>query len=120
MPLFLKVLIAIIALEHLGFLYLEMFLWNTPKGHKIFKTTPEVAANSKVLAANQGLYNGFLAAGLLWAVFYPQSEVAVQLALFFLTCVFVAGLYGYWTVSRTILYVQALPSLLTLFLVFLN
>ncbi|MEM7647188.1 MAG: DUF1304 domain-containing protein [Pseudomonadota bacterium] len=113
-------LIGFIAVEHLGFLYLEMFLWATPKGQKIFKLEPEFAEQSANLAANQGLYNGFLAAGLFWALFHASTDFSYQLKLFFITCVFIAGLYGWMTVSKTILYVQAIPSAITLiFLLFL-
>ncbi|KAI5464837.1 hypothetical protein BGZ63DRAFT_378806 [Mariannaea sp. PMI_226] len=95
---------------HVYILALEMFLWNTPKGHKAFKLTPEFAEQTKVLAANQGLYNGFLAAGLFWSVSHPIPEFAQQLQLFFLGCVGVAGVYGSLTASRRILYVQAIPA----------
>jgi putative membrane protein len=109
------VLIAIVALLHLGFLVLEMFLWTRPIGLKIFRNTPERAQTMCVLAANQGLYNGFLAAGLLWAAATVQRDVA----LFFLICVVVAGVYGAATVNRRILYVQALPALAAIAAVFL-
>lgn len=109
------VLIAIVALLHLGFLVLEMFLWTRPVGLKVFRNTPERAETMRVLAANQGLYNGFLAAGLLWAAATAQRDVA----LFFLICVVVAGVYGAATVSRRILYVQAVPGLAAIASVFL-
>ena len=105
-------LVIVVALEHLYFLYLEMFLWTQPKGLKVFGNTPEHAEASKVLAANQGLYNGFLAAGLLWGVVYPNPAVGVHIQLFFLGCVMVAGIYGGLTVKKTIAYVQAGPALL--------
>lgn len=101
------VLIAIVALLHLGFLVLEMFLWTRPIGLKVFRNTPERAQTMRVLAANQGLYNGFLAAGLLWAAATAQRDVA----LFFLACVVVAGVYGAATVNRRIFYVQAVPAI---------
>ncbi len=101
------VLIVLVALLHLYFLVLEMFFWTKPLGLKVFAQSREKAEQSKVLAANQGLYNGFLAAGLLWAVATTQ----LQVALFFLGCVVVAGLYGAMTVNRKILFVQALPAL---------
>src|SRR5690349_14760225 len=104
------VLVALVALLHLYFLVLEMFLWDKPTGLKAFGNTPEFAAASKVLAANQGLYNGFLAAGLLWGLSMGPAGHAVE--LFFLGCVIVAGLYGAATASRKILFVQALPGLL--------
>jgi putative membrane protein len=98
----------IVAALHLYFLVLEMFLWDTPKGRKTFGTTPEQSASSKVLAANQGLYNGFLAAGLVWGV--AQGAAGRGDKLFFLGCVLVAGLYGAATSSKKILFVQALPA----------
>ena len=110
MSLIAHVLVALVALLHLYFLVLEMFLWTTPKGRKVFGTTPEFAEASKVLAANQGLYNGFLAAGLMWGLL--RGDAATQ--LFFLACVLVAGLYGAATVSRKILFVQAVPAALAI------
>lgn len=107
MPIVAVVLVVLVALLHLYFLVLEMFLWTRPIGMKVFRNTPEKAAITRVLAANQGLYNGFLAAGLLWALATSQRGVA----LFFLGCVVVAGLYGAATVSRRIFYVQAVPAL---------
>ena len=109
------VLIAIVALLHLGFLVLEMFLWTRPIGLKIFRNTPERAQTMRVLAANQGLYNGFLAAGVLWAAATAQRDVA----LFFLVCVVVAGVYGAATVNRRIFYVQAVPAIAAMAAVFL-
>lgn len=103
-------LIALVALIHVGFLVLEMFYWNHPIGREIFKMTPEVSASSAVLAANQGLYNGFLAAGLVWGLFAGRRDVKV----FFLACVIVAGVYGGLTAKTTILFTQALPGLLAL------
>lgn len=107
------VLVLLVALEHLYFLYLEMFLWTRPKGLKIFGNTAERAEASKVLAANQGLYNGFLAAGLLWGLAYPGAA-GLHIQMFFLACVIVAGIYGGVTVKRTIMYVQGGPALLAL------
>ena len=104
------VLVGLVAALHLYFLVLEMFLWTKPLGRKTFGNTPEFAEASKVLAANQGLYNGFLVAGLVWALIGERYDVAV----FFLGCVIVAGVYGAVTVSRRILVVQALPALLAL------
>lgn len=104
------VLIAFVIVSHLGFLVLEMFLWTKPAGRKIFGTTPEVAASSATLAANQGLYNGFLAAGLIWALWAQRYDLKV----FFLGCVIIAGLYGGFTAKRSILWVQALPAALAL------
>lgn len=108
-----QVLIACIALLHLYFLVLEMFLWEQPIGMKAFGNTVEKAKLTKVLAQNQGLYNGFLAAGLIWSLFAPVA-FATQLANFFLSCVLLAGMYGAITASRKILYIQALPALITL------
>lgn len=107
-----KVLIAIVALEHVFFLYLEMFQWTKPTGMRAFGTTLDAAESSKVLAANQGLYNGFLAAGLLWSIVYPDLAVGRQIGLFFLACMMVAGVYGGITVKRSILLIQALPALI--------
>ena len=107
-----NLLVALVALLHVGFLVLEMFLWNTPFGRRTFGTSREFAAASKRLAANQGLYNGFLAAGLAWALLLGPA--GWQLKIFFLSCVIVAGAYGALTVSRKILLVQALPAALAL------
>jgi putative membrane protein len=107
-------LVAFVALSHVGFLVLEMFYSNTPVGHDVFKTTPEFAASSAVLAANQGLYNGFLAAGLIWSLILGPEGIWIR--IFFLTCVLIAGLYGAATVGKKILYVQALPALIALVL----
>jgi len=107
-------LVALVAALHVYFLVLEMFLWTRPLGLKTFRNTPEKAAASAVLAANQGLYNGFLAAGLIWSLLHPDPAVARQLETFFLGCVIVAGLYGAWSVSTRILYVQAAPAALAL------
>ena len=104
------VLVVVVALLHLYFLVLEMFLWTRPLGLKVFRQTPEQAAQSKVLAANQGLYNGFLAAGLLYGVATGSREFC----LFFLACVAVAGAYGAMTVNGRIFFVQALPALLAI------
>jgi len=109
-------LVALVALLHLWFLVLEMFLWDKPLGLKTFRQTPEAAATSKVLAANQGLYNGFLAAGLLWGLWLRGAGFDIK--VFFLACVVVAGLYGAATVGRKILFVQALPAVVALALLF--
>ncbi|MBI5109020.1 MAG: DUF1304 domain-containing protein [Rhodocyclales bacterium] len=106
-------LVVLVALEHLYFLYLEMFLWTTPKGLKIFGNTAQKAEDSKVLAANQGLYNGFLAAGLLWGVVYPGPS-GLHIQMFFLACVVVAGIYGGMTVTPRIMYLQAGPAVFAL------
>ena len=110
------VVIALVALLHLWFLVLEMFLWDKPLGLKTFRQTPEAAATSKVLAANQGLYNGFLAAGLLWGLWLRGAGFDIK--VFFLACVIVAGVYGAATVGRKILFVQALPAVVALALLF--
>jgi putative membrane protein len=107
-------LVLLVALEHLYFLYLEMFLWTTPEGAQDLRQHPEKAEASKVLAANQGLYNGFLAAGLLWGLVYPGAAAGVISRCFSSACVIVAGIYGGLTVSRRILYLQGGPALLAL------
>lgn len=112
------ILIALIAALHLYILVLEMFWWDTPKGRRAFGTTPEFSAATKVLAANQGLYNGFLAAGLLWGLSMGASGQAVQ--MFFLACVAVAGVFGGLTASRKILFIQAIPGALGLAAVWLT
>jgi putative membrane protein len=107
-----KLLTALVALEHIWILILEMFLWTTPYGMKTFGTTPEIAQASATLAANQGLYNGFLAAGLFWGLLRKSDGYAVR--VFFLGCVLVAGVYGGLTAKPSILFVQAVPALLAL------
>ena len=116
----LTALVALIAFEHLWFLALEMLLWTRPIGLRTFRNAPEFARQTAALAANQGLYNGFLAAGLLWGAFHPLPAVAWQLRVFFLTCVVVAGVFGAVTVSRRILYLQAIPALFGLALAWLG
>jgi putative membrane protein len=106
-------LIAFVALEHLGFMVLEMFLWRKPFGLKTFHLTQEAADLSAPLAKNQGLYNGFLAAGLIWSLFAAPSLV-FPLKIFFLSCVIVAGIFGSLTASRSIFFVQAVPAMLAL------
>ena len=109
------VLVALVALLHLYFLVLEMFLWDKAAGLRAFGHSAAAAAATKVLAANQGLYNGFLAAGLLWGLWLGAAGTSVK--LFFLGCVSVAGIFGAMTASRKILWVQALPALLAALLV---
>ncbi|WP_448229567.1 DUF1304 domain-containing protein [Pseudoxanthomonas mexicana] len=104
------VLVVLVAALHVWFLVLEMFLWTRPAGLKTFRNTPEKAETTRVLAANQGLYNGLLAAGLLWGLVTAQWNVVV----FFLLCVVVAALYGAWSVSRRIFYVQGVPAIAAL------
>lgn len=106
---FATLLVAIVAVIHLYILVLEMFLWNTKTGQKAFNLSADFARETRVLAANQGLYNGFLAAGLLWGLWLGERSVSV--IFFFLICVLVAGIFGAVTASRKILYVQALPAL---------
>jgi putative membrane protein len=113
-----KVVVAVVALLHLYFLVLEMFLWTKPAGRRVFATTPEFAQASATLAANQGLYNGFLAAGLLFGLARGGADYSV--VLFFLTCVVIAGIFGAVTVNRKILYVQALPAMLGIVLMWLT
>ena len=107
-----NIAIGFVALLHAYFLVLEMFLWDKPFGMRAFKLTPEFAAASKGLAANQGLYNGFLAAGLVWGLALGAAGIHVK--VFFLTCVIVAGLFGGITVSRIVLFVQAIPGIIAL------
>jgi putative membrane protein len=110
-----NIMVALVALLHVYFLVLEMFLWDRPLGRRIFRLTPEFATATKSLAANQGLYNGFLAAGLIWGLGLGAAGEAIQ--MFFLGCVIVAGAFGAATVSRRILWVQALPAAIALVLV---
>ncbi|WP_050628783.1 DUF1304 domain-containing protein [Bradyrhizobium viridifuturi] len=112
-------LVAVVAALHIYFLILEMFLWTKPLGLKTFRNSLEKATDSAVLAANQGLYNGFLAAGLIWGLAHGNAALAFQIKTFFLLCVIVAGAYGAATVSRRILYVQAAPAALALILLWL-
>jgi putative membrane protein len=107
-----NIAIALVALLHAYFLVLEMFLWDKPFGRRTFKLTPEFATASKGLAANQGLYNGFLVAGLLWGL--AQGAAGIDVKVFFLACVIVAGLFGGATVNRSILFVQAVPGIIAL------
>ncbi|HHC80952.1 MAG TPA: DUF1304 domain-containing protein [Flavobacteriia bacterium] len=104
-------LVALVAFLHLYFLVLEMFFWDKPKGLKTFGLTKEFASESKVLAANQGLYNGFLAAGLLWSIITPNANIAI----FFLSCVIIAGIYGaYSTKKIRLFYIQSVPAILAI------
>ena len=119
MTLLAQILVGIVAALHLGFLVLEMFLWNTPRGRAIFGTTPGFAAESATLAGNQGLYNGFLSAGLVWSLI-AADPVGFQAKVFFLLCVIIAGGYGAKTVSSRILFIQAVPAALALAAVFFS
>jgi putative membrane protein len=118
MPTLAVVLVAFVALLHVYFLVLEMFFWTKPAGRRAFGTTQEQAEQSKVLAMNQGLYNGFLAAGLLWGLTLGAAGRGVL--IFFLVCVIVAGIFGAATASRKILWVQAVPAALALLAVVLG
>ena len=109
-------LVAVVAAFHVYFLILEMFLWTKPAGLRVFGMTPEKAADSAALAANQGLYNGFLAAGLIWGLVQPTPAFAFQIKVFFLLGVIIAGVYGAVSVSRKILFAQALPAAIALIL----
>lgn len=112
-----NVLITLVALLHFWFLVLEMFLWQKPPGLKVFRNTPEFARASRVLAANQGLYNGFLAAGLVWGMLL--GKFGTDIKAFFLVCVIVAGIYGAYTVSKRVFLIQAAPAILALALLLL-
>lgn len=112
-----NIVIALVALLHIYFLVLEMFLWDKPAGLRAFGQTQAAATATKVLAANQGLYNGFLAAGLIWGLVLGADGTSQK--IFFLACVLVAGLYGAATASRKILFIQALPAAIGLILVWL-
>ena len=107
-----NILIAVVAALHVAFMYLEMVAWDRPLGRKVFRTSAEFAAASKALAANQGLYNGFLVAGLVWGLYLGEAGFAVK--VFFLLCVIVAGVFGALTVNRRIFFVQGLPAVLAL------
>lgn len=112
MPLVAMIIIAFVALLHLYFLWLEMFAWTT-KGRKVFKKFPaELFEPTKNMAANQGLYNGFLSAGLIWSLLIKDANWQINVALFFLSCIVIAGIYGAMSVSKRIFYVQGLPALL--------
>ena len=115
-----QIIIGIIAVIHFYILWLEMFAWTT-RAPKVFKTIPkELFLPTKTLAANQGLYNGFLAAGLVWSLFIEDYAWKQYVAIFFLTCVFIAGIYGAATASKKILYVQSIPALIALVFIHLN
>jgi len=109
-----NILVVIVAFLHAGFLVLEMFYWDHPVGRKRFGLTPEFSKASATLAANQGLYNGFLSAGLVWGLVRGDASIKI----FFLVCVLIAGVYGGFTAKRSILYIQALPALVALIAVF--
>ena len=114
MEIFIKILIGIIAFEHLYFMYFEMFAWETI-GKKTFKILPEhLFKPTKEMAANQGLYNGFIAAGLIWTFFIQDVQWSKNIALFFLGCVSIAGIYGAFTASKKIFFVQGLPAIIAI------
>ena len=108
------IFVVIVAFLHIYFLVLEMFLWTKPLGLKTFRQTPAQAQSTAVLAGNQGLYNGFLSAGLVWGLLHPNLDMAWQIKAFFLACVVVAGVYGAYSVNKRIFFVQSLPAILGL------
>ena len=112
-----NILIGIVALQHIAFLVLEMLYWEKPLGRRVFGHSTETAKVSKTLAMNQGLYNGFLAAGLIWGLSLGTAGMSIK--IFFVSCVLIAGIFGGLTASRKILYIQALPALITLILLLL-
>jgi putative membrane protein len=115
-----QVAAAFVAALHVYFLVLEMFLWTRPFGRRTFGLTPEFAAASRSLAANQGLYNGFLAAGLIFGFLYPEPRAGLHIEMFFLICVVAAGAYGGYSVSPKIFAVQAMPALIALVLLWFS
>ena len=117
MRLLTDIAVLFVALQHIAFMTLEMFFWNRPPGHKIFGLKPDFASSTRVLAANQGLYNGFLAAGLIWSLL--SGQLAFSLQVFFLGCVIIAGTFGGLTSNLRIIWIQALPGTIALILVFL-
>lgn len=108
------ILVALVALLHIYIVILEMFLWTGPRGQKAFGITAEFAQQTRALAANQGLYNGFLAAGLIWGLVHPNPEFAWQIQMFFLACVAVAGIYGAATANPKILIIQTVPAVIAM------
>ncbi len=113
------VLVGLVALLHVYILLLEVLWWDTPRGQKAFGLTPEFSKATKVLAINQGVYNGFLAAGLIWGLVHPDPAFAWQIQLFFLACVAVAGIVGAVTSSRKILFIQTVPAVIAILAVWL-
>ncbi|MGE7613406.1 DUF1304 domain-containing protein [Paenibacillus sp. NPDC101420] len=112
-----NIMVGLVALIHIYIVYLEMFAWSKPKGLRVFGMTQEVADASKTLAANQGLYNGFLVAGLIWGLVHPNVNFGHQIVIFFLCAVIVAAIYGALTVKKSILFMQGLPAFIALILV---
>ncbi|MBW7475477.1 DUF1304 domain-containing protein [Paenibacillus oenotherae] len=115
-----NVFVAIVALEHVYILVLEMFLWTSPRAMRAFGTDKLFAEQTRSLAANQGLYNGFLAAGLVWGLLHPNDGTGDQIQLFFLCCVLAAAIYGGLSAKRSILIIQGLPALAALLLLLLT
>lgn len=111
-------LVMLVAVLHGYFLILEMFLWTKPLGRKVFRNTEEKAQMTAVLAANQGLYNGFLTAGLIWGLVYPDPLIGKQIQFFFLSCVMIAGLYGAYSVGKKVLLFQFAPALIAALFLF--
>ncbi len=121
MKLISKILVALVAIEHIYILILEMFFWTSPRSLSAFGTSLELAEQTTAMAANQGLYNGFLAVGLIWGLLHPNSNFSYQLKLFFILCVVTAAIFGSITVMPSILIVQGVPAILALAsLLFLN
>jgi putative membrane protein len=120
MALFGGVATSLVGALHVYICILEMFLWTTPRGRKTFRLTAEFAEKTKVLAANQGLYNGLIAIGLFWGAFHPVAEFATQLRIFFLGCIVIAGVYGGISSNMRIIYVQAAPAAISLAAVLLG
>lgn len=112
MALVAMVLVGLVAALHLYIMLLEMLWWDSPRGQKAFGLTPEFARQTKTLAANQGLYNGFLAAGLIWGLAHPDPAFAWQVQMFFLACVAVAGIFGAMTASKKIFFIQTVPAVI--------
>lgn len=113
-------IVSFIAILHIYIMIIEMYFWDKPRGLKAFGLKHDFATSTKVLGANQGLYNGFLAAGLIWGLIHQQEAFGFQIQLFFLSCIFVAGIYGAVTFARKIIYIQSVPSLIAIILVYIN
>ena len=120
MEIFTNILVLAIAVLHIYILVIEMWLWDRSIGLRAFNLTEEFAKSTKVLAANQGLYNGFLAVGLVWGVLHPNYDFGIQIQLFFLGCIFFAGLYGAYTAAKKILFVQTVPSSIAIVFILMN
>ncbi|MBC1501682.1 DUF1304 domain-containing protein [Listeria weihenstephanensis] len=114
------IFILIVAVLHFYIMYFEMFAFTKPRALKTFNMTKEKAENGKELAANQGLYNGFMAAGLVWSVLYPDATIGLQIALFFLVCIVIAAIYGAITASKRILFAQGMPAIIALIFVIIS